>query len=161
MYLQLRELKNDPHSSMDQGGKLDRYQATLGRKESFRLHATVAVLSYILFGLLPPVIYGFSFRKSDNKEYKLIAVAAASLLCITLLAVGKAHVREASKRYMKTVLYYVGIGLMASGLSYVAGELLKSLLDKLGWFDSSTAAPVSSNFGFLEMEAMKSKWAFH
>ncbi|KAJ8633537.1 hypothetical protein MRB53_026873 [Persea americana] len=157
----LRELKNDPHSSMDQGGKLDRYQATLGRRESFWLHATVAVLSYILFGLLPPVIYGFSFRKSDNKEYKLIAVAAASLLCITLLAVGKAHVQEASKRYVKTVLYYVGIGLMASGLSYVAGELLKNLLDKLGWFDSSTAAPVSSNLGFLEMKAMKSGWASH
>lgn len=156
---QLRELKNDPHSSMDQGGKLDRYHATLGRRENFRMHATVAVLSYIIFGLLPPVIYCFSFRKSDNKEYKLMAVAAASLICITLLATGKAHVREGSKRYMKTVLYYASIGVAASGLSFVAGELLKNLLDKCGWLDSSAAALMPSNFGFLEMENWKSGWA--
>lgn len=160
MYLQLRDLKNDQHSSIDQEGeKLDRYEATLGRKENFWLHATVSVLSYIMFGLLPPIIYGFSFRKSDNKEYKLIAVAVASLLCIILLAAGKAHVRKAPKNYIRTILYYVGTGVAASGLSYVVGVLFKKLLEKLGWFDSSVAAPASSNLAFPETIAMNSRWA--
>lgn len=160
MYLQLRDLKNDQHSSIDQGGeKLDRYEVTLGRKENFWLHATVSVLSYIMFGLLPPIIYGFSFRKSDNKEYKLIAVAVASLLCIILLAAGKAHVQKAPKNYIRTILYYVGSGVVASGLSYVVGVLFEKLLEKLGWFDSSAAAPASSNLAFPETIAMNSRWA--
>lgn len=159
-YLQLRELKNEQHSSVDQDGeRLDRYQATLGRREKFWLHATVSVSSYILFGLLPPVIYGFSFRKSDNREYKLIAVAAASLLCIILLAAGKAHVRKAPKNYIRTILYHVGIGVTASGLSYAVGVLFEKLLEKLGWLDSGAAAPVSSNLAFPEMVATESRWA--
>lgn len=160
MYLQLRDLKNDQHSSIDQEGeKLDRYEATLGRRENFWLHATVSVLSYIMFGSLPPIIYGFAFRKSDNKEYKLIAVAAASLLCIILLAAGKAHVRKAPKNYIRTILYYIGIGVAASGLSYVVGVLFKKLLEKLGWFDSSAAATASSYLAFPETIAMNSRWA--
>ncbi|XXG67025.1 hypothetical protein AAC387_Pa06g0462 [Persea americana] len=156
----LRDLKNDQHSSIDQEGeKLDRYEATLGRRENFWLHATVSVLSYIMFGSLPPIIYGFTFRKSDNKEYKLIAVAAASLLCIILLAAGKAHVRKAPKNYIRTILYYIGIGVAASGLSYVVGVLFKKLLEKLGWFDSSAAATASSYLAFPETIAMNSRWA--
>ena len=100
------------------------------------LHATVAVLSFLIFGLLPPVVYGFSFRESDNRDFKLVTVAVASLLCIIILAIGKAYVQRPPKSYLKTIIYFVIMGFMASGISYAAGDLIKKLLDKLGWFNS-------------------------
>lgn len=60
----------------------DRYKELFGRRENFVIHATVAILSYIIVGLVPHLVYGFSFRKNDNKELKLAVVPVASLLCI-------------------------------------------------------------------------------
>ncbi|GMP25127.1 hypothetical protein CsSME_00002143 [Camellia sinensis var. sinensis] len=114
----------------------DRYQELLGRRENFWLHAPVTLLSFLIVGSLPPVIYAFTFRKSNNSDFKLIAVAVASLLCIILLAIGKAYIQRPPKAYIKTVVYYVIMGFMASGVSYAAADLIKMLLEKLGWFDS-------------------------
>ncbi|GFZ15994.1 hypothetical protein Acr_25g0004030 [Actinidia rufa] len=134
------ELKND-HSSGTSNqvteGAADRYKELLGRRENFLLHATVAVLSFLIFGLLPPVVYGFSFRESNNGDFKLIAVAVASLLCIIIFAIGKAYVQRPPKSYLKTIIYFVIMGFAASGISYAAGDLFKKLIDKLGWFNSS------------------------
>uniref|UniRef100_A0A0E0DVG1 Membrane protein of ER body-like protein n=1 Tax=Oryza meridionalis TaxID=40149 RepID=A0A0E0DVG1_9ORYZ len=104
----------------EQGGH---YWLQLGRRSKYRLHVAMAVLSYLLFGLLPPLIYGLSFRGGDVREKKMVAVAAASLGCIALLAMGKAHVAR-RRSYVKSLLYYLSIGVSASGLSYVAGLLL-------------------------------------
>ena len=103
---------------------------------------TVAILSFLIFGLIPPVVYGFSFRKSDDKDLKLAAVAGASLVCIILLALGKGHVRKPQRTYFRTVSYYVFLGISASGISYIVGELIKKLLEKLGLFESSSAVSV-------------------
>ncbi|XP_022844560.1 membrane protein of ER body 2-like isoform X2 [Olea europaea var. sylvestris] len=118
----------------------DRYRELLGRRENFVLHAAVAVLSYFIFGLVPPLTYGFSFLKSDDKEFKLLAVAAASLICIVILAIGKAYCQRPQKSYIKTVVPYVILGLMVSGVSYAAGMLIKRLLEKLRLFESSSVA---------------------
>ena len=107
---------------------------------------TVAILSFFIFGLVPPVVYGFSFRQSDDKDLKLAAVAGASLVCIILLALGKGHFRKPHRTYFRTVLYYVAMGIMASGISYLVGQLIKKLLEQLGLFESSSAVSVS----FLE-----------
>lgn len=104
----------------EQGGH---YWLQLGRRSKYRLHVAMAVLSYLLFGLQPPLIYGLSFRGGDVREKKMVAVAAASLGCIALLAMGKAHVAR-RRSYVKSLLYYLSIGVSASGLSYVAGLLL-------------------------------------
>ncbi|KAL7162971.1 hypothetical protein ACSBR2_039136 [Camellia fascicularis] len=74
----LWELKNDRYegvSSLQVTERLDKYQELLGRRENFLLHATVAILSFLIFGLLPPVIYGFStvrhctcYRKGLHSE---------------------------------------------------------------------------------------------
>ncbi|KAL7254473.1 hypothetical protein ACSBR1_008787 [Camellia fascicularis] len=114
----------------------DQYQELLGRRENFWLHAPVTLLSFLIVGSLPPVIYAFTFRNSNNSDFKLIAVAVASLLCIILLATGKAYIQRPPKAYIKTVVYYVIMGFMASGVSYAAADLIKMLLEKLGWFDS-------------------------
>ncbi|RVW86539.1 Membrane protein of ER body 1 [Vitis vinifera] len=92
-----------------------------------------------------PVTYSFSFLKSGNKDLKLVAVAAASLVCISVLAIGKAYTQKASGffGYMKTVSSFVIPGFMASGVSYVVGDLIKKLLEKLGLFESSSAFALS------------------
>ncbi|KAL9249282.1 Membrane protein of ER body-like protein [Drosera capensis] len=114
-----------------------RYEELLGRTGHFVFHASAAVLSYLIFGLLPPIIYGFSFRKSNNRDLKLVTLASTSLLCIFLLSFGKAHIKSPPKQYIKTITYYVMLGIMVSGGSFIVGDLLKLLMDKLGWFDST------------------------
>ncbi|GFZ02061.1 vacuolar iron transporter (VIT) family protein [Actinidia rufa] len=143
----IRELKND-HSegySYQRNGQVDRYQELLGQRENFLLHATVAVLSFLIFGLIPPLTYGFSFRQSDDKDLKLGVVAAASLTCIVVLAIGKAYIQKPPRfsLYIKTVLYYVSMAVMASGISYAVGDLVKRLMEKFGWFDSTAAVTLS------------------
>ncbi|KAJ6881047.1 hypothetical protein NC651_027786 [Populus alba x Populus x berolinensis] len=136
----LVDLKNDRSNQVNE--QEDRYQETLGRRDNFSLHATLSILSFLIFGLLPPVMYGFSFRKSDDRDLKLAAVGGASLFCIILLATGKAHIqRKQPKAYISTVLYFVCIGLMASGASYVVGDLIDKLLQKISGFESNSAFP--------------------
>lgn len=136
----LWELKNDesrvPSSQTDE--LVDRYQKVLGKKDNFLLHASVAILSFIVFGLVPPVVYSFSFRQSNNRDLKMAAVAVASLLCIIILAIGKAYTQKPPK-YLKTLLYYVAIGIGVGGVSYLAGDLIDKLIEKLGWFSSNVS----------------------
>ncbi|WOK95332.1 hypothetical protein Cni_G04039 [Canna indica] len=143
---ELRTAQDEAAEQTDE--QVGRYWELLGQRANFRLHFVVAIISYILVGSVPPVVYGFSFRMSDNKEYKLIAVAAASLLCVTLLAIGKAHVKP-QKAYIRTLFYYLSLGVAESAISYIAGVMINSLLENLGLFDhktpSSVLTPVSQD----------------
>ncbi|XP_019226059.1 PREDICTED: membrane protein of ER body-like protein isoform X2 [Nicotiana attenuata] len=135
------ELKRDRYeqaSNQIMETHVDRYRQLLGRRENFTMHAVVAVLSYIIIGLVPPIVFGFSFRKSDDREFKIVAVAAASLVCILMLAIGKAYVQRAPKPYFKTIATYIILGFTVSGVSYAAGILFKRLLEKLGFFQPSS-----------------------
>nr|GMC68354.1 membrane protein of ER body-like protein isoform X2 [Ipomoea batatas] len=136
----LWELKKDcpeqaSNQIMEQG---DRYGKLLGLRENFVIHAIVIMLSYAVFALVPPTVYGFSFRKSDDMELKLIAAAAASLLCIIVLATGKVYAQRPPKSYLKTITFYVVLGFLVSGVSFAAGQLINRLLLKLGLFQSSS-----------------------
>ncbi|KAJ3672542.1 hypothetical protein LUZ60_007263 [Juncus effusus] len=132
---ELMELKRAQDEAGDfNHNEVGRYFSLLGHKGHFGLHATLAIFSYLLFGLLPPVIYGFTFRKSDDSEYKIIAVALSAIFCVAILAIGKAHVRP-ERKYFKTLFYYVGIAVESSGLAYAGGILVKRLVEKLGLFD--------------------------
>ncbi|KAL4348192.1 hypothetical protein GQ457_17G022980 [Hibiscus cannabinus] len=102
------------------------------------MHVIVVVLSFLVFGLVRHVVYGFSFRKSDDKDLKLAAVAGASLICIFLLALGKGHVSRPHRTYFRSVSYYIGQGITASDISYVVGHLINRLLEQLGLFESSS-----------------------
>ncbi|KAJ8557709.1 hypothetical protein K7X08_004475 [Anisodus acutangulus] len=135
----------------------DRYRELLGQRKHFLLHATFALLSYFVFGLVPPVVYGFAFRKSDDRDYKLIAVAAASLMCVIILATAKAYTRGANKcsKYFKTIVSYVIVAGTASGVGYAAGHLFKRLMDDLGWFDTKPARSLFSP----EMISQNPAWA--
>ena len=100
--------------------QVDRYQQVLGQKSNFIEHASVAILSFLVFGLVPPVVYGFIFYESDNRELQLAAVAADSLLCITLLAIVKTYIQKPSEwyNYITNILYYLAIGL--GGLAFLS-----------------------------------------
>lgn len=78
-------------TSSETDEQVDRYQELLGQRRNFILHDSVAVLSFLVFGLVPPIVYGFSFYESDIRHLKEAAVAAASLICITVLAIAKAY----------------------------------------------------------------------
>ncbi|KAJ0093278.1 hypothetical protein Patl1_27136 [Pistacia atlantica] len=149
----LRELKNEQY----QWNEESRYQKLLGRRGNFPLHASLAVISFLFFGLLPPIIYGFSFRESDNKDLKLEAVLGASLIRITLLAIAKCHVNKSSpKSYIKTIICYMSTGVAVSCASYLVGELIKNFVEKLGWFDSTSTISISS---IETSKPMESTWA--
>ncbi|XP_073033368.1 membrane protein of ER body-like protein isoform X2 [Primulina eburnea] len=154
----LRSDRRDQHSdqvSHQVTDQKDRYGELLGRRENFLLHTVVVILSYLMVGLLPAVVYGFSFRVNDDKGLKLVVGGATSYLCITVLAIGKAYVCRPPKKYVKTVVPYVVLGFEASGISYVAGVLIKRILEKLCLFQSSSAA----NLILSKMAHKDSAWA--
>ncbi|EMS59593.1 hypothetical protein TRIUR3_11534 [Triticum urartu] len=136
------------------------YWLQLGRRSKARLHMVMALLSYMVFGLLPSVLYGLSFRESNDRENKMMAVAGASLACIALLALGKAQVH--TRTYFKTLMYYLMIAVSSSGLSYVAGVLITRLLVQYGIIEqggSARAPPgLSSPFAYAA-GAESSAWA--
>ncbi|XP_061346774.1 membrane protein of ER body-like protein [Gastrolobium bilobum] len=136
----LGELKAEQPKRVENDTPVDRYNELLGQRENFILHAFIAILSFIVFGLVPPLVYGFSFRESNDKDFKLVAVAGASLLCITLLSIAKAYIQRSNNylTYLQTVLYYLSTAAVASVLCYLAGDLVKKLVEKLGWFDSAS-----------------------
>ena len=115
----------------------------------------MTVISFLLFGMVAPITYSFSFLKNDDKDLKIIAVVAASLVCIAMLAIAKAYIQKESSfyGYVKTVLYFVIPRFMASGLSYVVGDLVK----KLGLFDSSLDFTLS----LLGTGRIKPRWGFY
>ncbi|XP_027905105.1 membrane protein of ER body-like protein isoform X3 [Vigna unguiculata] len=124
----LIDLKNG-HS--ERNPSQDRYEELLGRRENFTLHAFLAVLSFIIFGSVPLGVYGLFISKHYYDEDNIAAVTATSVVCIILLAMGKAYTTTQPKSYVKTVLHYVGLALATSGMSYIAGDLVKDLLDKI------------------------------
>uniref|UniRef100_A0A7N0RDM8 C2H2-type domain-containing protein n=1 Tax=Kalanchoe fedtschenkoi TaxID=63787 RepID=A0A7N0RDM8_KALFE len=122
--------------------QVDRYYEILGRRNNFKLHAVIVVLSFLIFGLIPIATYAFTFRKSDNRDYKSLAVIGASLISVTLLSLGKAHTKNSPRpasSYFKSLSYYLTIAISASCLSYVAGKLLNELIEKTGWFDTTSS----------------------
>ncbi|KAG6394215.1 hypothetical protein SASPL_144796 [Salvia splendens] len=125
-----------------------KYQELLGQRGHFLFHSTFAILSYIIFGLVTPVTYGFAFHDSDDKDYKMLAVAAAGFGCIFVLTIAKAYVKGIDRfgGYVKTILYYVTMAVSASGVAYATGDLFGKLLDDLGWFQPAQvdASRVSS-----------------
>ncbi|KAM7267492.1 hypothetical protein ACFE04_009658 [Oxalis oulophora] len=133
----------------------DRYQELLGRRENLWLHATIVLISYIIFGLIPPVVYGYSSFKTDNREMKILALFVVSLVCVFLLAIGKAHTRPAPKTYIKTAFYYLSMAIVAAGVAYGSGDLIKKIIVKLHWLDYKVTTIVP----FHETNSFERTWA--
>ncbi|KAG7025428.1 Membrane protein of ER body-like protein, partial [Cucurbita argyrosperma subsp. argyrosperma] len=112
--------------------QVDPYEEAFGDRQNYLLHYTAIILSFLLIGLLPPLVYSFSFRHTDGNNLKLAVVGVTSLLCIALLAIAKAYVRKPLHKYVKTLVCYIVLGLGVFGLSYLGGKVLGKLLEPLG-----------------------------
>uniref|UniRef100_A0A6N2NC25 Uncharacterized protein n=1 Tax=Salix viminalis TaxID=40686 RepID=A0A6N2NC25_SALVM len=84
----------------------DRYQELCGRREKSLLHAAIALLSFLVFGLVPPAVYGFTFMETDEKSLKLVAVAAWFFLMHSIACIGKACIKKPTKKNFRIVLCY-------------------------------------------------------
>ncbi|XP_024006713.1 membrane protein of ER body 2 isoform X2 [Eutrema salsugineum] len=130
----LQDLRNSSEQEKD------RYEELLGRRANIRMHILVAVLSYIFFGLIPPLVYAFSFYETGIKNYKLVSVFSVSLVCVILLGMVKVYVRkppnlrEPPKSYLKSAAYYTSVVVASSGITYVVGDIVGGYIGKLGWF---------------------------
>ncbi|KAJ6775707.1 MEMBRANE PROTEIN OF ER BODY-LIKE PROTEIN [Salix purpurea] len=122
----LMDLKNDHSNKVNE--QEDRYQETLGRRDNFSLHATLSILSFLIFGLLPPVVYGFSFRKSDDRDLKLAAVGGASFLHHIACYREGPHSEETTQAiHQHCIILLFAPGLWPQGASYLVGDLISKL----------------------------------
>ncbi|KAI7747466.1 hypothetical protein M8C21_030739 [Ambrosia artemisiifolia] len=116
-----------------------KYKDLLGQVNYFPLHAFFAILSFLVFGMVPPIAYRYSYHETKDKDYTLVVVAIISLLCVSLLAIIKAYINKCTViEYFKTVIYYIILAVSSSGVSYVIGNLVARLLDEPGWFATNS-----------------------
>ncbi|KAB5569649.1 hypothetical protein DKX38_003442 [Salix brachista] len=92
--------------------------------------------------VIPPAVYGFTVMETDDKNLKLAAVAVASFLCVTILAIGKACIKKPPKNNFRIVLRCLVTAIMVSVVSIVVGDRAKKLIEKLGWFKPGKAFPL-------------------
>ncbi|CAN0897939.1 Membrane protein of ER body-like protein [Linum grandiflorum] len=95
--------------------EVDRYCDKLGKRTNFKHHTFFAVLSFLMFGLLPPVVYGFSFKETDGRDYKIAATAVVSLVCVFRHREGSCP--EAAKDILEVC------GFLCHGRSHGLGRL--------------------------------------
>lgn len=119
---------------------VDRYYTSLGNRDNFYLHLFIAILSFIIFGIVPPLVYGLTLYETNDKDLTLVAVAGASVICITLLSIAKAYLKGSDTflTYTKTVLYYLCTGALTSVVAYLVGVLIRNLLEKIGLSSESS-----------------------
>lgn len=100
---------------------VDPYEELLGKRNKVILHCFVVLISFIFFGVIPPLFYGFSFKITDKGRYQEAAIfVAASLVCVISLSFAKAYAFGMDK--LKTVAAYTGIAIGGSALSFVASQ---------------------------------------
>ncbi|KAL8232935.1 hypothetical protein R6Q57_002713 [Mikania cordata] len=97
----------------------------------FMLQAFLAIPSFLVLGMIPPVAYGLSFHETDDKDFTLMVVLVTSLLCVSLLAMIKAYINKCTVfQYFKTIVYYITVTVSVSAVSYIAGILLTKLIEE-------------------------------
>ncbi|KAJ0251525.1 Glycine-rich protein family [Hirschfeldia incana] len=107
----------------------DPYEELLGKRNRVILHCVVVLVSFIFFGVIPPLFYGFSFKITDNGYYQEVAIfVAASLICVISLSFAKAYAFGMDK--LKTVAAYTGIAIGGSALSFVASQQARDVFAK-------------------------------
>lgn len=95
------------------------------------VHGCLSFLSFLFFGALAPITYGFSFRKATSTYYKMVATCFVALVSIVLLGAANAHVK--SKSTVRVISILVVTGILAVIAGYEAGDYAVRLLDYCGF----------------------------
>ena len=111
-----------------------------------RLHMVLPLLSHMVFGLLPPVLCGLSFRESNDGENKMMR-CFARLHCAACAR--DVHVYRRAMTYFKTLIYYLTIAVSLSGILYNASVLITRLLKHFGTIDLGGALAPHASPGLL------------
>ncbi|GKD50554.1 ribonuclease H-like domain-containing protein, partial [Tanacetum coccineum] len=98
-----------------------KYREQLGRVNYFPLHAGFAILSFIVFGMIPPV--SFLFLETSSKDLSMALVEVVSLLSVALLAIFKVSAINYKDyfQYVINLAYYLASAVSRSICSYLAG----------------------------------------
>ena len=117
--------------------EVDTYEQVFGDRQNHRLHLTVAIISFLILGLVPPLLYGFTFRKPEDKFLKIPTVTIVSVLCIGLLGVGKAYIEKPENClvYVHIIGGCIADAIGTSAVTTFGGELIQNYVDRAGWFD--------------------------
>ncbi|CAN5953579.1 unnamed protein product [Sphagnum jensenii] len=75
------------------------FKQTVG--QSFLLNGCLAFLSFLVFGSLPTLTFGFSFRQSNNHDYKMLATVVVSVISVMLLGCAKVFAKGQSSSVTK------------------------------------------------------------
>ena len=108
-------------------------------------HVFLAMLSFLVFGVIPPVAYGYAFHETSDKDFTMVVVAVASFVCVGLLGIFKDYIDRCTGfgGQVKTIAYYLTTAVAISGVSYAAGDLAMRLIEKLGLFETGTGINMS------------------
>ncbi|XP_071687655.1 uncharacterized protein [Rutidosis leptorrhynchoides] len=123
----------------------NKYKELLGSVQHFPLHVFFAILSFLVFGIIPPLAYGYSFHETNDRDFTMLVVAVASFVCVGLLAIFKAYIDRCNTfgGYIKTITYYLTTAVAVSGVSYAVGSLVTRLIEELGLFETNPGVAAS------------------
>lgn len=121
--LQIQDLHNESPT---------RFRESVG--PSFWVNGFLAIVSFLIFGALPPLMFGFTFRESNDHDYKMGATVIVSVIAVTLLGCGKVASKMTELSYKRTISTLILTGVAAAVAGFYTGEYISKLLDKYGIF---------------------------
>ncbi|CAK9858926.1 unnamed protein product [Sphagnum jensenii] len=101
--------------------------------QSFLLNGCLAFLSFLVFGSLPTLTFGFSFRQSNNHDYKMLATVVVSVISVMLLGCAKVFAKVTQRSYFATLSALIMTGVVAAVAGFYTGEYFSKLLAQFGF----------------------------
>lgn len=107
-----------------------RFHETVGPR--FWLNGPLAMLSFLVFGALPVLVFAFSFRELDDYDYKMAATVLASTIAVLFLGCGKVAAKMTTLSYWRTLSTLITTGIVAAVAGFYTGEYINKMLQKYG-----------------------------
>jgi hypothetical protein len=107
------------------------FKETVG--QSFLLNGCLAFFSFLVFGSLPTLTFGFSFRQSNNHDYKMVATVVVSVISVMLLGCAKVFAKVTQRSYFATLSALIMTGVVAAVAGFYTGEYFSKLLAQFGF----------------------------
>nr|PNR28953.1 hypothetical protein PHYPA_027645 [Physcomitrium patens] len=110
-----------------------RFRESVGPR--FWVNGPLAMLSFLVFGPLPALAFGLSFRQSNGHDYKMAVTVVVSTVALALLGFGKVASKMTKLSYTRTVSTLIITGVVAAVVGFYSGYYISKLLESFGTFD--------------------------